>query len=71
MAERQRWEYFTFKIEAGGWFLGGILNEGVLSERLNELGGEGWELVSVFDTNMHEGASREIVAVLKRRVSDW
>ncbi|WP_374585314.1 DUF4177 domain-containing protein [Pseudoduganella sp.] len=35
--------------------------------QLNQLGAQGWELVSVFDTNMAaHGATREIVAVFKR-----
>ena len=30
------------------------------------VGREGWELVSSFDTNMHQGVSRELVFFLKR-----
>ncbi len=37
-----------------------------LTARLNELGAEGWELVSVFDTSMLQGRTRDVVAVLKR-----
>ena len=33
---------------------------------INALGDEGWELVSVFDTNEIQGASRDVVAVFKR-----
>ena len=36
-----------------------------VTDRLNELGAEGWELVSVFDTN-NGGSTLEVVAVLKR-----
>ncbi|HEX2998918.1 MAG TPA: DUF4177 domain-containing protein [Armatimonadota bacterium] len=32
------------------------------------MGREGWELVSVFDTNMSQGATRYVVAVLKKPV---
>lgn len=34
---------------------------------LNELGEQGWELVSCFSTNAAQGYSREAVAVFKRR----
>jgi hypothetical protein len=36
------------------------------NNKLNELGGQGWELVSVFDTNMGHGTTRDVVAVFKR-----
>ena len=52
--------------EASGWFLGGKLDGQKLNDRLNRLGEEGWELVSVFDTNFTQGGTRDVVAVLKR-----
>jgi len=52
--------------EASGWFLGGKLDGEKFNERLNQLGKEGWELVSVFDTNVQGGRSRDVVAVLKQ-----
>ena len=61
-----KWEYVTVMFEASGWFLGGKLDGGKFNERLNGLGQEGWELVSVFDTNMNQGGTRDVVAVLKR-----
>ncbi len=61
----QRWQYKTVKVEAEGW-MGGIVNVQELDDVLNDLGAQGWELTSVFDTNMAQGASREIVAVFKR-----
>ncbi len=64
-----KWEYTTVTFEAKGWFLGGILDEKQFNQRLNQMGQEGWELVSVFDTNMHEGVTRYVVAVFKRPVS--
>ena len=57
------WEYMTVRIGAGG-FLGGWDAE-ALTARLNELGSEGWELVSMFDTNMG-GRTRDVIAILKR-----
>lgn len=61
-----QWEYRTVKVEAKGWFVGGVLDQSKFEAALNELGRDGWELVSTFDTNMLHGQTREIVAVLKR-----
>ena len=51
---------------ASGWFLGGILDAQKFNDHLNRLGQQDWELVSVFDTNMGYGQTRDVVAVLKR-----
>ncbi|WP_348705038.1 DUF4177 domain-containing protein [Acidovorax soli] len=61
----QKWEYKTMKVEAKG-LLGGVVDAGALDVLLNQLGSQGWNLVSVFDTNMLHGQSREIVAIFKR-----
>ncbi len=47
--------------------MGGILDMDVFQNELNELGAEGWELVSCFDTNMNQGQSRYVIAVFKRK----
>ncbi|MDB6029227.1 MAG: hypothetical protein JWM68_5450, partial [Verrucomicrobiales bacterium] len=47
-----KWEYYTVLFEASGWF-GGELDGQKFNDRLNRLGEDGWELVSVFDTNEH------------------
>ncbi len=67
--ESQRWQYRTLMFQAEGWFAGGKLNGQVFNDRLNELGEHGWELVSVFDTNMFQGQTRDVIAVLKRPLS--
>jgi hypothetical protein len=61
-----QWEYMTLVFAATGFILGGKLDGKKLNDRLNELGEEGWELVSVFDTNMHDGTTRDVYAILKR-----
>jgi hypothetical protein len=61
----QRWEYLTFVLETG-FFSNGRMDAEKFQEKLDELGREGWELVSVFDTNAHHGATAQVVAVLKR-----
>jgi hypothetical protein len=51
MGLRINWEYKTLTFEAAGfWSGGGKLDAQLLTGQLNELGSEGWELVSIFDT---------------------
>ena len=64
-----KWEYMTLMLPATGFILGGKIDGQRFTDRLNQLGGEGWELVSVFDTNMIEGKTRDVIAVLKRPIS--
>ena len=62
-----RWEYMTVVLQAHGFFTGGgQIDPQALTDRLNTLGEEGWELVSMFDTNRASGETRVVVAVLKR-----
>jgi hypothetical protein len=61
-----KWEYMTLMLPATGLILGGKIDGQGLTDRLNRLGSERWELVSVFDTNMMEGKTRDVIAVLKR-----
>jgi len=64
-----RWEYTTLAMGAGGFLTGGgQIDPQALTDRLNSLGDEGWELVSIFDTNRATGETRVVVAVLKRAV---
>ena len=61
----QTWEYRTIKLETKG-MMGGILDTQSFDALLNQLGSEGWELVTAFDTNQAYGASREAIAIFKR-----
>jgi hypothetical protein len=61
-----RWEYKTAKVEAKGWFAGGKLDALEFDQVLNEMGDQGWELVSVLSVTQTHGSSREIAAVFKR-----
>lgn len=63
----EKWEYKTIKVETKG-FSGGILQTENFEYELNIMGAQGWELVSCFDTNQSYGASREVVAVFKRKI---
>jgi len=59
------WEYKTIKFHTKG-FTGGLIDTDKFNSMLNELGRDGWELVSCFDTNYSQGASRLVIAVFKR-----
>ena len=59
------WEYETIMLNTSGW-TGGKVDHDKLKGELNRLGSAGWELVSGFDTNMMNGATRELVLILKR-----
>jgi hypothetical protein len=63
-----KWEYKTVMFPATGLFLGGRIDPQILTDRLNQLGSQRWELVSIFDTNMSQGQTRDVFAVLKRAV---
>lgn len=61
----QQWEYKTLKILTHGLF-GGQISEEDLEIQLNELGEEGWEVVSCVNTNQSGGTSLSVVVVMKR-----
>lgn len=62
----EKWEYKTIKFATGGFFGGKLDTEG-FDKMLNKMGESGWELISCFDTNQSQGASREVNTVFKRR----
>jgi hypothetical protein len=62
-----KWEYRTIKTDTKG-FAGGKFDQQEFEQLMNELGQQGWELVSAFDTNQTHGASRHVVAILKRPI---
>lgn len=61
-----QWEYKTVMIKATGWFAGGKVDPNLLDERLNNLGQQGWELASGFDTNQLYGETRDVILIFKR-----
>lgn len=62
-----KWEYKTIKLETKG-FLGGILELDEFEYKLNNLGQQGWELVSSFTTNQGQGYTREVIGIFKRLI---
>lgn len=60
-----RWEYQTVKLDvAGTW--GVNFDNDEAQTFCNELGAQGWELVSAFSINDGAGYSKEIVFIFKR-----
>ncbi len=69
----KKFEYKTLKAkeegESGFWNAKpNTLNSEKTELYLNKLGSEGWELVSVFDTNHGHGHTHEIIFVFKREI---
>jgi hypothetical protein len=61
-----KWEYKTLKFGTKGIF-GGKVDESALDKALNEIGRQGWELVSMLATSQAQGQSRDLIAVFKRQ----
>ena len=66
--EKMKWEYRVLSFEAKGfWRGGGKVDKEAIQDALNELGGEGWELVNAFGTSKNVGETRDIIAIFKRQ----
>ena len=63
----KRWEYRVVKFETAG-LLGGIVDDDEMQRALNSLGESGWELVSTSSVDMQQGATRDVIALLKREL---
>ncbi|GAB3571363.1 hypothetical protein GCM10027578_29470 [Spirosoma luteolum] len=65
----KRFEYMTLDVESGGfWSGGGKIDTQLLTDRLNELGREGWEIATAVDLNAYQGVSRSVLIMLKREL---
>ena len=62
----QRWEYMSLSVAADNFLSSGWFDLEELTNALNQHGEEGWELVSMFDTNTSNGQTRYVCAILKR-----
>lgn len=67
LATPQRWEYHVLSLTTSG-FLGPKVDIQSLYVRLNELGEQGWEVVSAAPITIGEGRTQEVMFVLKRPV---
>ena len=60
-----KWEYKTLNFATSGTLAGDTFDPAAFTVALNELGAEGWELVSVFH-NTSAARTVHLVAVFKR-----
>ncbi|GAB2579277.1 DUF4177 domain-containing protein [Spirosoma areae] len=63
----KRFEYRILDGAAGG-FWGGKIDAQELTDKLNELGREGWEIASTVDLNRYEGGTKGLLVLMKREV---
>jgi len=61
-----KYEYKCLKIPLTAGFFSNKVDENLLEKTLNVHGLDGWEVISVIDTNEGYGASKEIVVTMKR-----
>jgi len=62
----KRFEYMTLNVAAGIWK--GQIDEEELTNKLNELGRVGWELVSTSDLNWAQAGTIGLILILKREL---
>ncbi len=61
----KKYEYKILKTKPEGFWKNQVESEKLEGE-INNMGSEGWELVSVMDTNMGHGHTNEILLFFKR-----
>lgn len=64
----KRFEYRTLEVAADKGFWGGKVDAQELTNKLNELGKDGWEIASAVDLSWGEGSSRNVLIMLKREL---
>lgn len=62
-----RFEYKTLFTDAKGIF-GGKVDKYAFQQELNELGVQGWELVSTIPTAQSYGSTRWVISIFKRKM---
>ena len=62
----EKFEYKVMTFDTKG-FWGGSVEVNQLEKQLNQLGNDGWEMVSCTSTNQSYGASKSIVCIFKRK----
>jgi len=61
-----KWEYQTVKLNMVGTTWGVSFDTDEAQNFTNQLGAEGWELISAFAVNEGAGYSKEVVFIFKR-----
>ncbi|QIP12432.1 DUF4177 domain-containing protein [Spirosoma aureum] len=64
----KKFEYLTLDVAARGFWSRSV-DAQELTNKLNELGAEGWEVVSSVDLNIGQGQSRNVMVILKREIN--
>lgn len=63
----EQYEYKTLFTDAKG-ALGGKVNQTEMEIRLNDLGRQGWELVSTVPSAQSYGSTRWLISIFKRKL---
>jgi hypothetical protein len=68
----QKFEYKVLAVPTKkGWFVtGGNINFEELDAKLNELGADGWEVVSGTGLNRYPGTTENVMIILKRTLPE-
>lgn len=61
----KKYEYKVIKVTESG-FWDPKLDTNLIETGMNKLGGDGWELTSVIDTNSYHGGTKEIIMFFRR-----
>lgn len=64
----EKFEYKVVTYDPNG-FLGGNVKIDQIEDQLNQLGNEGWELVSCTSSNQSYGSTKSLVCIFKRRTA--
>ena len=64
----KKFAYKVLDVPSKG-FWGGSINYQELTDKLNDLGQEGWEAVSMGATNMYSNATKGLIVILKKEIN--
>ena len=62
----EKFEYKVVTYDPNGFF-GGNVKIDQIEDQLNQLGNEGWELVSCTSSNQSYGSTKSLVCIFKRK----
>ncbi|SOD93229.1 DUF4177 domain-containing protein [Spirosoma fluviale] len=65
----KKFEYLVLDVAPAGFWSNKIDTQ-ELTDKLNQLGREGWELTSMVDLNQHQGATKGLLVTLKRELTN-
>lgn len=65
-----KWEYTTVEIGTTSFWEGVVFKIEEIDEQTNQMGAEGWELVSTVSLNEGPGYSKSVLLFFKRPLND-